>query len=332
MLLFFLQIVPAAVGGAESKLESWGTPQGDDLPWFDEDSEEVLDEAQVEASEMLQDFADWIDTFFDDGRFSNEVNTSRATIKLSFGYSKDDDFEVKPRVDIRIKLPKLSNRAQLVIMADSDEDFDIEDNPINDRPRNEDSAGSNDFTAAVRFFLRESDKYNLSFDTGASWNYLYGSLRFRTVHHFNSWLGRFTNRLRWYTDDGWENRAAYDLETQMSEELLFRTTSGVHWYEEEDGYPHSQYFRLFQKLSSYQAMSFELGFFMDTEPSYKMTDTQVLLKYRQRFYRDWLVLEISPRVTFPEDNNREPNPGIILKLEATVGHKSGEEGYRKVFR
>jgi len=78
---------------------------------------------------MLFEAADWIDSFFDDRRSVVEENTSRATAKLSMGYSRNDDFEIKPRLDLRLKLPRLSERANLFLEAAEDKDFNIERTP-----------------------------------------------------------------------------------------------------------------------------------------------------------------------------------------------------------
>ncbi|MCP3888704.1 MAG: hypothetical protein GY702_07495 [Desulfobulbaceae bacterium] len=314
----------------EKKPQNWGVEQGGDIPLLIDSHEQALDDAQAEASEILLQTARWIDSFFDDERFVSEDNESRASLKLSLGYSKNDEFEVKPRMDIRMKLPKLSSRAQLIITASDDTDFDIENEPGSIRP-GDDENEKNDITAALRFFLKESEKYNIVFDTGVSWSYLYGSIRYRAIQDFDQWLGRFTNRLRWYTDDGWENKVTYDLETHFRENLFFRSSTSANFYETEDGLLHSQYFTLYQVLGSMRVVTYEAGVYFDTEPSYRMTDTLVLLKYRQRFYRDWLVLEISPRVSFPEDHNRDANPGIIFKFEAAIGYDADEQGYKNIF-
>lgn len=329
-LLFFLPQISMATPPAK-KPQDWGVEQGSDIPGLSPEREKTLDNSQVEASALLIKTASWIDSFFDDGRYIAEDNESRATLKLSMGYSKNDDFEVKPRASIRMKLPKLSGRAQLIVSASDDSDFDVENDPGGDRPGN-DNDEDTDITAALRFFLKESEKYNITFDSGASWNYLFAGIRFRAINDFGDWLGRFTNRLRWYTDDGLENRATYDLETPFGDPFFFRATTSVKWYEETDGLPHSQFLRLYHVLGSLEAVSYEVGFHFDTDPSYKMTDTEFILKYRQRFYRDWLVLEISPRVSFPEDHDRDPNPGIIFKFEAAIGYDSDEAGYRMIFK
>ncbi|TKB06929.1 hypothetical protein [Desulforhopalus sp. IMCC35007] len=329
LLLSSVSLLAAPV--PDKKPENWGAEQGDDLPLLAAENEQLVDNAQIQATEFLYQTAEWIDSFFDDGRFSAEDNESRATLKLSMGYSENDNFEIKPRLDVRLKLPKLSSRTQLIIEAAEDTDFNIDDSPVDDYPQHEDSENSQ-LQAALRFFLKESDTYNFSFDAGGSWDYLYGSFRARAIQDFDDWLGRFTNRLRWYTDDGWENRVTYDLESQFTDELFFRATTSLNYYETRDGFPHSQTFRLYQVLNSIRALSYETGIYFDTEPSYKMSDLRFIVRYRQRFYRDWLILEISPQLNFPEDHDREANPGIIFKLEASFGNNANEEGYKKIFK
>lgn len=333
LLLFNMsKFVETATASDQHKPKGWGAEQGEDIPLLDQEQEEQLDIAQAQASSKLLTAAQWLDSFFEDGRSTAETNTTSATLKLALGYSKNDEFEIKPQFNLLLRLPQLSSRAHLFVeAADAEKEFNVGSDPITNRPTHTDS-NYDQLTAGLRFFLRESKVDNVSLDTGASWDYLFAGLRYRFVQDLGKWHGRLTNRLRYYTDDGFENIASYDLEKQFNEKWLFRTTSTINLYEGESGVPHSQYFRFFQVLGPLQAISYEMGAYFDTDPSYKMTDTQCIVKYRQRFFRDWLVLEISPRISFPEDHDREANPGIIFNLEAAIGYKSDEEGYKKIFR
>lgn len=335
LFIFHLFLYCTAVNGAvasEKKPENWEAEQGEDIPILKQENELMLDKTQAEASVLLYEVSEWIDSFFDDGRFNEEENASRATLKLAVGYSKNDDVEIQPRLNVRLKLPKLSSRANLILEAAEDSDFDDEDSPDNNFSDDHSDDDGGEFRVALRWFLTESDTSNVAFDAGGSWNYLYGSFRLRTLQEFGDWQGRFTNRLRWYTDDGWENRATYDLEKRINDDFFFRATSKFNYYEEEDGFPHSQHFRLYQVLSSIQAISYETAFYMETEPSYKLSDLQLIFKYRQRFLRDWLMLEISPRATFPEKYDRDFNPGIFFTLEASFGNNANEESFKKIFK
>lgn len=338
-LLFFMVVVILSMWFEASFLnqvlakeppEGWGTKQGEDIPILDELQEKRLDELQAEASAALLDVANWIDSFFDDARAVDEENTNRATIGIALGYSRNDNFDIKPRFDWRVSLPKLSNRTQFYISASDDEDFSVQSD-LNEIRSADEKSDDSQVRAGLKWFLKESGKYNISLDTGVSWEYLFAGLRYRSLQTLGEWQGRLTNRLRYYTDDGFENKLSYDLERTVTDKTMFRTTTSVNWYEEKEGFPHSQYFRLYQVFSEYQALSYESGVFLTTDPSYKMTDLQFTLKYRQRFFRDWLVLEIVPRVTFPEEQDYNINPGIIFNFKASIGYRANEAGYGKIF-
>jgi len=307
------------------------TSQEDDIPGVSLQQQEKLNELKDTASTKLMETAQWLDSFFDDSRAISEENKTRATVSLSTGYSRDDDFEFKPRFNLQLKLPRLSSRALLIIQGSDDEDFDIESNPISD-PSEHENSKYEDLTVGLRHFLLETEKYNLSVDYGASWDYLYGGFRFRSLQEYNNWQGRLTDRLRYYTDDGWENITSYDLESRKGENWLFRSTTSLVLAEDAIGIPHSQYFKLYQVLSEHQVISYESGLFLNTEPDYRVTDLQFIVRLRKRFYRDWLVLEVTPRITFPEENDYEINPGILIKLEGTIGYDSDTDVYRKIFR
>jgi hypothetical protein len=86
------------------------------------------------------------------------------------------------------------------------------------------------------------------------------------------------NNLRYYTDDGWENKATQNLDRPLSEKLLFRTTLAAEWFEEENGVPHSLGFSLFQFLDEQKVLEEQTAFFFENRPSYRVTDVQLRCK------------------------------------------------------
>jgi hypothetical protein len=304
--------------------------QSDDIPLVKDECERKVDDTHQKTSELLLSAADWLDSFFDDERYLAEENATRANLRLSFGYSRFDEFEFSPRVSLRLKLPRLSKRAFLIIGASDDDDFDTDGDPISNNPNNEDSE-RNDLNAALRYFLKVGKDYHLSTTFGLSWGYMYAGLRYRYEYDFGSWLGRATNNFRYYTDDGFENKFGLDMERHFSRRWFFRTTGNIDWFESENGLPHALHFRLFHVLNQHQALRYEVGNYFNTRPSYKMTDLQFKVRYRQRFYRDWLILEIAPQISFPYEHNREPNPGIVLRLEADFGYLAEQDVFKAVF-
>lgn len=172
---------------------------------------------------------------------------------------------------------------------------------------------------------------NISTTAGVSFNYAYAGLRYRGVYDYGTWQGRFVSRMRYYTDDGWESRNQYDIERHIFDKLLFRTTAEANWQEKENGIPHVLIFSLYQVLNADRALHYDIGNYFNTRPNYQMTDIVFRVRYRQRFYRDWLVAEVAPQVSFPKEYDREFNPGIIFKLEAEFGYKSYKDQMKQIF-
>lgn len=304
--------------------------QGDDIPLVSDEYEAKVDATHQKTSEWLLSAADWVDSFFGDDRFILEENTTRVKLRLSYGYSRFDGFDFSPRLSLQLQLPKLSKKALLIVGVSDDDDFDIGDDPVSDEPRNMDNEKS-DLSAGLRYFLKSTQAYNLSTTVGASWGYLYAGLRYRYIYDFGPWQGRVTDNIKYYTDDGFENRLSMDMERHFSRRWLFRTSGSIDWYEERDGWPHALHFLLYHVLNQHQALKYELGNYFDTTPRYQLTELQFKVCYRQRFFRDWLIAEVAPQIGFPYDNNHDPNPGIVVRLEADFGYINDIDVFKAVF-
>lgn len=307
--------------------------QGDDIPLLDEAAEKKLDEFQQKGSEIVISAAEWIDSFFDDPRYLAEENRTRVRVKLGLGYSKYYDLETYSAIDLRVKLPRLENKANIFLRLNDDSDFDADSSPI----PNSEGGRKNDqerASAGVQYFLAMGEQYNISTEVGVSLDYLYGGLRYRYLHSlFNDdWSGRFTNRLRYYTDDGWENKASYDIEHFFGQRFFYRNTFTAVFSEANDGVPFSAITRLYQVFDIDSALSYEIGGYFNTEPEPEVTDVQLKVRYRQRFYRDWLVLEVAPQITFPKEYDHAFNPGIVTTFEFDFGYLNDHNAYDSVFK
>ena len=64
----------------------------------------------------------------------------------------------------------------------------------------------------------------------------------------------------------------------------------------------------------------------------ELTDFQIKLRYRQRFFRDWLVLEVAPLITFPAEYDHQFNPGILTRFEIDLGYLQDQEAYESIFK
>ena len=90
--------------------------------------------------------------------------------------------------------------------------------------------------------------------------------------------------------------------------------------------------RLYQVLDIDKAILYDFGTYYDTDPELGLTDIQLKLRYRLRFYRNRLVQELGPQITSPEDPDYEANPGLVIKLETDIGSLEDEQVYQNIFK
>ncbi|WP_163340433.1 hypothetical protein [Desulfopila sp. IMCC35008] len=288
----------------------------------------IIDDVHKVASETLFDTAEWFDSFFDDTRYDAELNKSRAKLKLSTKITDDGDIDISPRFQWRIHLPKISRKTNLILFGSEDDDDDF-GSGTNDSPSDEDRS-RDDFGAAIQQFFKIGEKYNISGTFGLSSSAVYTGLRYRYYLDLGPWQSRIVERLRYYTDDGWENTLSLDLERHISSNWLFRSTASLNWYENEDGLPYDLSFNFYRFISERRALALEWYNSFETRPTHELADIQLQFRYRQRLHRKWLLYEIKPRVNFREENDRDPEFSLYFILEAKFGREEGKR-IRNVF-
>lgn len=277
---------------------------------------EWIDHVHRSVSTTLLGTSAWIDDFFDDPRFVDEENRSRARLKLTTIYDEVDEFDFKARLNVRVHLPSLSEQLHLLLFTSEDEKPELD---ARSGSRILEESTNQEATAALLYFLKDTEKYNISFTGGFSFNYLYGGVRYRYVKDIGSWKGRLVTQLRYYTDDGWQGLNALDFDRVLSENWFLRATAQLDWFEEEDDLPLGLMLRLYQSLGTDRVISYEWeNHFADLQRD-DLTDLWLLVRYRQKFLRDWLLFEISPRVNFPKDDDWEPNYGLLFRIEMNFG-------------
>ena len=143
--------------------------------------------------------------------------------------------------------------------------------------------------------------------------------RYRELLPINDkWNFRLTERIRFYSVDGLESRTSLDFERLLEEDMLFRTSLNGTWLQEYPDYFYSLGFSLFRPLDDKSAVEYQLINGFRTHP-HRLDQITVRIRHRQKIWRDWLVFEAAPQVSFPDEREFKPVPGILFRLEATFG-------------
>jgi hypothetical protein len=265
----------------------------------------------------------WLDSFFGDERYESEINRSQLKVRFdAFREGGGGMNYLRPNFDLRLVLPQLRHKTRLVVSGDPNVDIDAVAQP--GTPTNQFAKGQDkSVTTALQVVPLDTKRSNLSIRAGIKFHS--GKLelmlgpRYRYLVHLGPWDARFTQEELWTTDIGFQVRTRFDLERSLSHDLFFRTSLEGLWSEKVDGYPYALSFLLRQPLDGNRAIQYEWVNSFQTRPTDLLTEELIIFRYRQRFWRDWLFLEIAPQVRFPRDRSFEYLPGILFRLEMVFG-------------
>jgi len=267
--------------------------------------------------------AAWLDSFFGDERYEAEVN--RSQIKIRFDAFREGNTGMdyrRPNFDLRLVLPQLRKKTRLVISGDPTVDYDTTTAPPT-TPAGLPPPPGGTVTTALQYFPVETKRSNLSLRAGLKLHQ--GKLqlllgpRYRYLIHFEPWDLRFTEEVIWTTDVGWQSRTRFDFERSLPRGLFFRSSLEGLWTEKVTGYPYAVIFLLRHPLDPDRALEYEWINSFQTRPTDILVEELLVFRYRQRFWKDWLFLEIDPQFRFPRERSFAFTPGILFRLEMIFG-------------
>jgi hypothetical protein len=288
------------------------------------------DESQIYINTKFCEPALWFDNFFATDRiFKEGVAGTYVSWKNDFSIDEEEDFEYKPRLNLSVELPFISDRLRLTFEGEGDEDLrDI-------------APGNGDETAnslGLQVDLSENARSKFSVSVNFSPRI---RLRYRyTYPVFEETILRFTEEVQWKNGTN-SARSRFDVEQPINDYFLFRSSSALNVSEEYDGIDWLQGFVMYQWVNKKTSLAYELSAEGITEPISITTDYRVGIRFRQNFHREWLFYEVVPEytwpITFDEDRlaieqDRRSKWRLLFRLELHFGnaYKRRYEDYNKV--
>ncbi len=274
--------------------------------------------------EKLTTTANWLDSFFRDERSEVEENTSSLRLRLSSFFEEGESVKPDARIRFRLVLPELEDRFHIMITGEQDKNDDIRDTLL-DKNAEIDQEAERNVNLSLRYFIRTAKDMNFSLKVGARINnfspVIYAGPRYRISKNIGAWLVRFTQEVKYFTDEGWESDTRFDFEKILKEDLFFRTRTEGYWFEQEYGYFYELNFSLYQVVDEDRAFQYVWNNYFETRPCHCLDQTLLGITYRRRFWRKWLFFEISPQLAFREEDDYRPTPGITFAVEALFGNR-----------
>jgi hypothetical protein len=286
--------------------------------------ETTVDSVHDIMSNGVTEAATWFDSFFSSPE--EQAETNRSYLRLSFGVLKEESEKIDTDLKLngKIHLPHIQKHLNLTFSGNSDEDQDEDqDEELGDLDPG-DSRDNDEYTLGLQYFVKQTTKQSLSANTGVRFRNGFPSVfigpRYRLYVGLDHWKMRFTQRLLWDTDSGWEALTRFDFDRKILDRFLFRITPRGKWEQDEKGYDYDLQFRLYQRLGVASAVIYEQNNDFETHPHNRLEKFDLQVRYRRQALRKWLFFEVAPRVTFRKDNNFDAQLGLQLRLEVAFGN------------
>lgn len=259
-----------------------------------------------------------IDTFFVDRFFNEDVTEfSRGGSQARFSFFTrrefDDPVDYKFGVSLKLELPHTNKRLNLLLES---EDENVREGDLLESPENV------TYSSALRFIIRESDRWNASIDTGVRWALPPDPFVRAQAHrpfYFDRWNFRLSQEVNYYTKAGYGAVTQFRFDRPFSTQRLLRLESKFEYLLNND-YFNLMYgagvYREINHLYAYAILAKATG---DNQYGATFDQYEVGVRVRRRVFREWMFAELHPQYLWSRENLWEPMPVLMFRLQAEFG-------------
>ena len=275
-----------------------------------------LDSPQNIISSGVEGFARNIDEFFSNDKIFYETSGSYLRIRSDVIVKEAGVIGYEDDVKLKIRLPNTKKKLKFILESD-----------VNERPDDLISQSEDTATAAI-----EEDDYfaglQATIERKEEWQFkpsirlrlssdpeLYFKFRAKRKYEFNKWSVQWHETPFWFESSGWGVDSHLELNNKVTNDDLFRASSFARWTNESDQFEFSQVFSVYHTLSKRRAVSYFAGAYGVSEPSVFVTHYLLGLTYRQKLHKDFLFVDLLPRIKYEKVNNFDAEASILLRLE-----------------
>ena len=281
----------------------------------------IVDKAHRSFSKKILKLSDNIDGFFADSKHDDIENRSKLTISLDTYFREGRGPYAIPELNYRLVLPRTEKRLQVFIESeDKDKETEIDESQAKTNPKSKDN--DDDLTAGLRYMIEKSG-INLSTDTGVLVNMpvvVFARFTAKKKVTFTNWVLKINEQVKWVNDEGFTSDLDLDFDKRLSKNLVLRMVNNTFWNDEDYIIRFENGPSLFQKINQKMALSYHAHVITFNEPSFVVEQYVLQVTYKQRLYKKWLFMQMTPYINFPRQRNFHRTPGFVLGFEAIAGH------------
>lgn len=312
-LVLLLGVALANVGNNDvARPEPESTVSPDDAP----EQRLWIDDWQQKLTSSMDYTAGQLDSFFAlEG--NDAYKDARASGRVSLGWeprSRELD-EMDLRFRVRVKLPALQDRVDLVLSDNEDTDNETTIRAARDPiRRNRDNT-----TIALRYRASDNSKMSYRLGTGRR-GQIYAKARYQDVAPLSENLGLFYDaETYYYTRDQLGAEIGATFQYLSDEDHVFRFNNRYYYRDEHHEWLWRHELQYLQPLTTQSAAIYTLFTEGMKRPEDELKEVYASFKYRTNPTRDWLFYEVEPFVLWLRDEDFKPSWGLAMRVEVYYG-------------
>lgn len=282
------------------------------------ETDNKMDSSRNYLSGKLESWAKGLDSFFGDYRNYQESNDSVVQLDLTqvTGYLGEPKYDFA--MNLKVSLPNTEKRMKFLIETNPEQR--TTSGPTNIQTLPSDRASTpRSIAAALRYEKSEAERWHFSTDGGIQLAGLASTpfvrARLSLSRPLELWRMSVAETTFWFGTIGAGESTLIDFERTLGEKLLFRASSNATWLNDKQNFDLNQSFSFFHTWSERSALLYQINVVGVSQPQAQVTDYVILMTYRYRLHREWVYLEVSPQVHYPQVEAYQFSKLLSLRLE-----------------
>ncbi len=291
------------------------------------------------VSDKLVGFASSIDRFF--GTDRNFQETNKSVFQLDVIHTMQES--VTPNIGLAYKakfdLPNAQQHLRLMLETNPDQPQNLPGATMGQQLQIQQQQTSafrelstpDSYGAAIRFENKEDSPLRLNADGGLKLDNLdvhpFARSSASYVWHSGLVETKLTQSLYQFNTTGLGESSLLEADHRFNDKILFRASSGATFLYVNQYFDLHQDFSIFQTLDQQESVLYQVSangfgrpvtqFSLDgsSRPVTGVSEYVALVLYRMRLHQDWIFVELSPQLHYPQINNFQLNAQFITRLE-----------------
>jgi hypothetical protein len=313
----------AAVSASASAVEKDADASAENLPDLTiptpapVEEHSLIDTFQARFSSRLEAMVKQIDRFFATETAFEESTDSYLLLSMEANLSEQP--ELFGNIKAKIDLPAAERRLKLLIESDPEDETPRAISDIPSGSTRDDSyylSLEHQFSKTGNWDIRPS----LGIKAGTPLNPF---ARVRAIRYFklDDWLVRLSTGLFWFQNGGTGINATLNQDHALSADSLFRSSTTLFYNHDEQISEANQTFSLFQRTQKRRRLVWQAGLNANDEADWQVSDYYLRLLYRSNLFRKWFFFDIQPELVYSREDDFDPSPRLLLRLEAFFGQE-----------